>query len=183
MIASARVSMAAVKRFAQKAEEVRDYSSHFESGADCIDDMQSNLHSSASSLRGTVAAMQSVKSRVAATMKQCEMEIGWLTNKINDLRQKGANENEIQAVETELQSWRERLERTKAVNGKILAHIETANRVIEQLETNENTCSQLKEELRTLASRNTRIGDRACAGLKKVEEAVNGYLQIKIKVT
>lgn len=181
MIAKARVSLSAVKQFAGKAEEIRDYSPQFANGTECVDNMQFHISSSASSLRGTAAAMESVRSRVAATMKQCETEIGWLTNKLNELRAKGANENEIQAVEAEIQSWRERLERAKSIDSNLSAHKETINQAIETLEKNENTCRQLKAELEALGNRNMRLGTRVCVSLEKVEKVVDEYLQIKIK--
>ena len=178
MISNAKVSLSTVSQFNAKAKEVRDFSSYFESGLECIDNMQTYFATSASSLRGTLSAMQGVRSRISATKIQCENEIGRLTRMLNELN--GAPSNKIQAIESEIKSYRERLDRAKTVDNRINAHMEVIRHANEFLEESQNTCRQLKAEIDAIRSRNMQIGTVACDGLKKIEEIVTKYLQTKL---
>lgn len=106
MIKNAKVSLQAVKRFAQSVAEVRDYTPRFDKGIACFEDFQDALSELISVMRESIGNMESAQNRLASKIKEIEAEIAKLTAELNDL------ENRLSSLEDRLASIPETLEIT-----------------------------------------------------------------------
>lgn len=106
MITKAKVSVASVKSFRQAASDVLDFSSSFNKGIACIEQLLKSLVELESNVKEKISEMQVAMEKLAITIRGLKESVARLTAKINELQDK------LSSLESDLSSMNDSLTST-----------------------------------------------------------------------
>lgn len=208
MISQAKANVSAVKAFEQSASAAKDYSSKLKKGIECLEMLLSMLIKTETALNEAISETAEAIDDLFAKITRIEQQISSLTVQLENLESHLENleiklehtqengdypgeaavsdkisavECEISSVQAELSPLEERLNRAYEVYSRLVSHADAMNGVAYSLSEKASTCRHLRDELETIRQKNLSQGASAVETLKKLQNVIAEYLQIRME--